>query len=101
MKTNRELARWLGLALACGLVTFAVTTPAAKPPPAPSVDDPTLAGEIRGNITECGPYGTEGWDLYIPGRSFFVRTGPDGTFVFNYVPVGTYTSDLSWRSKSP
>lgn len=95
MKTNRELKRWVGLALACGLVTFAATTQAAKPPPASSVDDPTLAGEIRGTITEYGPYGAEGWDVYLPGRSFFVRTGADGNFVFNYVPAGTYPLAIS------
>ena len=35
MKIRQSSTRWLGLALACGLLTFAVTTQAAKPPKPP------------------------------------------------------------------
>ncbi|MBI3849826.1 MAG: PD40 domain-containing protein [Verrucomicrobia bacterium] len=41
MKTRQNPTRWLGLALACGALTFAVTTQAGKPvkpPPHPSVE---------------------------------------------------------------
>ncbi|WP_218109957.1 carboxypeptidase regulatory-like domain-containing protein [Oligoflexus tunisiensis] len=31
-----------------------------------------------------------GADIFIPGKSFFVRTGDDGTFSLLFVPAGTY-----------
>ena len=40
MKTRQNSTRWLGLALACGTLTFAVSSQAAKPPKPP----PTPAG---------------------------------------------------------
>lgn len=89
MKTKQ-----LTMCATLGLIT-AFCMAGKPPPPGPSVDDPTLAGQIQGSITSAGVYGLEGWDVYIPGRSFFVRTGPDGTFTLNYVPAGTYTLIIS------
>jgi len=59
MKTKEITTRWLGLALACGTLTFAVSTQAGKPqPPAPS--GPTYrivalgAGNSVSAINEAG-----------------------------------------------
>ncbi|MCX6127197.1 MAG: carboxypeptidase regulatory-like domain-containing protein, partial [Proteobacteria bacterium] len=32
-----------------------------------------------------------GTDVFVPGKSLFVRTGSDGTFNFLFVPAGTYS----------
>jgi hypothetical protein len=95
MKRNSLNANLMGMAPAAIAVMASLGLIAqvngGKPlPPTPEVQDPSLAGEIQGVLTAYGVYGAEGWDVYIPGRSFFVRTGADGTFVLNYVPAGTY-----------
>lgn len=47
-------------------------------------------GEIRGIINYCGREGSGGILAYIPGKSFMVKTGPDGQFIFHYVPAATH-----------
>lgn len=94
LTNTHSISRQLAAAICLALLAGAPAVLAAKPPPS-EVVDPTLAGEVRGTLTDYGAWGPEGWDVYIPGRSFFVRTGPDGTFVLNYVPAGTYSLIIS------
>ncbi len=51
MKERQNSTRWLGLALACGTLTFAVTTQAAKPPkPPPTPTGPAYRIVSLGNL---------------------------------------------------
>jgi probable HAF family extracellular repeat protein len=59
MKTRQYSTRWLGLALACGTLTFAVTTQAAKPPKPPPTPS-GLAYRIVSIGSEWHPLGSFG-----------------------------------------
>jgi len=51
------------------------------------------SGIIKGTVIFCDPdeeNSNAGILVYIPGRSFFVKTGPDREFVLSYVPEGVY-----------
>jgi len=51
------------------------------------------SGIIKGTVIFCDPdeeNSNAGIIVYIPGRSFFVKTGPDREFVLSYVPEGVY-----------
>ena len=50
MKRYQNRTRWLGLALACGLVTFAITTQAAKPPKPPPPPSPAYVPVDLGGL---------------------------------------------------
>ena len=51
----------------------------------------TEISAITGSVTFADPYTTKSsTDVYIPGKSFFARTGDDGAFQLMFVPVGTY-----------
>jgi hypothetical protein len=67
MKTIRNSTRWLGLVLACGIITLAATAPAGKPvkppkpPPAPTLtytlipfDDGQRLSSVAVGLTETG-----------------------------------------------
>jgi len=71
MKTNKNTTHWLGLALACGIITFAVSASAKKPQPPPEPPPPSgpvyqlipLEGTLlpdaisdAGILTGCGLY---------------------------------------------
>ena len=91
----------LGSVLSLGLAAPTSDLPSTKGKPQPSpVTDPTQAGEIKGTLTDCGTAGAQGMEVYIPGRSFFVRTGPEGTFTIHYVPAGTWTLVLSRQGQN-
>lgn len=47
-------------------------------------------GKIEGIITFCGQPPPRGTAVYIPGKSFFVKTGTSGAYELFYVPVATY-----------
>ncbi len=95
-RSRCESHNTLATMLCLSLLGCALAVLAAKPPPSPGqTDDPTRAGDIRGTLTALRQYGPEGWDVYIPGRSFFARTGTDATFLLNYVPPGAYTIVVS------
>lgn len=52
----------------------------------------TEVSAITGTIKFADPATTvTATDVYIPGKSFFARTGDDGAFQLLYVPEGTYT----------
>jgi hypothetical protein len=59
------------------------------------------SGELRGVVQVCGAQGTDGTTLYLLGRSFSVRTGASGDFLFNYVPAGTYSLVIQVPGQAP
>jgi hypothetical protein len=61
----------------------------------------SLSGEITGVVTLCGTQGTDGTTLYLLGKSFSVRTGASGDFLFNYVPAGTYSLVIQVPGQAP
>ena len=67
----------------------------SKPPGQLNIEDPTKAGEIKGVLTGYVGNDGSGWDVYIPGRAFFARTGQDGAFTLNYVPPVDWTIVIS------
>ena len=49
-------------------------------------------GAITGSVSFSDTSVTKtGTDVYIPGKSFFVRTGSDGAFHLLFVPAGVYS----------
>ena len=49
-------------------------------------------GAIYGTLTfSDSTVSVAGTDVFVPGKSLFVRTGSDGTFNFLFVPPGTYS----------
>jgi hypothetical protein len=61
MKERQTSTRWLGLVLACGFTTFAVTTQAAKPPkppPPPPTETSTIYFGHAGGIWRMNPDGS-------------------------------------------
>ena len=58
-------------------------------------------GEIRGIINYCGHEGSGGILAYIPGKSFMVKTGPDGQFIFHYVPAATHILAFEIPGQAP
>jgi hypothetical protein len=55
MKTNKNSTRWLGLALACGTLTYAATSQAGKPPPEPPPPSGPAYWIIRASVP-IAPY---------------------------------------------
>lgn len=47
-------------------------------------------GDIYGQISYCGPEGSEGILVHIPGQSFSAFTDATGSFTLMYVPPGTW-----------
>lgn len=58
-------------------------------------------GEIRGIVNYCGSQGAGGILVYIPGRSFVVKTGPDGQFIFHFVPAASYNLAFEIPGQAP
>lgn len=48
------------------------------------------SGNIHGFVERCGPEGSLGIEIYIPGKSFVVKTGISGEFTLSHVPEGIY-----------
>ena len=67
-------------------VSFNISAWAAKP----DADSAQKAGDIKGSVNLCVG-SSESVNVYIPGRSFFARTGSQGEFRLSYVPPGTYS----------
>jgi hypothetical protein len=66
-------------------------------PPNVKSDNPVKqlshSGIIKGIVKVCEAdvqNSNEGILVYIPGRSFMAKTGPNGEFILSYVPNGTY-----------
>lgn len=96
--------------LVAALVPFVTATAAASAPAqdrtrhgnsheqSTSCDD---TGEIRGTIAYCGPGGNAGILVHIPGRSFMAKLGPNGRFILNFVPDGSYSLAVEINGRAP
>ena len=54
------------------------------------VRDLSHCGKIQGVVTFCGQNAPVGTKIYIPGKSFFVKTGASGTYELLWIPAATY-----------
>jgi putative metal-binding protein len=85
------------LALASALFGFSFAEAVADDraahdrPSGPKPTSPQKAGEISGVIAYCGTGGNAGILVHLPGRSFQAKLGPNGRFILNYVPEGSYS----------
>lgn len=61
-------------------------TPTAAPNPGVNLANPS----IKGVVDRCIPGEIEGSEVYIEGKSYFVRTGSSGEFNFYLVPSGSH-----------
>lgn len=61
-------------------------TPTAAPNPGVNLANPS----IKGVVDRCIPGEIEGSEVYIEGKSYFVRTGSGGEFNFYLVPSGSH-----------
>ena len=61
-------------------------TPTAAPNPGVNLTNPS----IKGVVDRCIPGEIEGSEVYIEGKSYFVRTGSGGEFNFYLVPSGSH-----------
>ena len=57
--------------------------------------------DIIGTVEILGCFDASGIEVYIPGESFFVRTGPTGAFRLNEVPTGTYDVVIAPPGQDP
>lgn len=55
-----------------------------------SADGDTRSGDIQGVVNVCGTGGKPGILVYIPGRSYLVKTDSQGAFRLSNVPIGVY-----------
>ena len=62
----------------------------------PTAESSHTTGDILGSVNICPQLGVDRVVAYIPGRSYVVRSAPNGSFEFNFVPEGTY--DIAFES---
>ena len=107
MNKRQNSTCWLGLALACGTLTFAVTTQAAKPPkPPPTPTGPAYRIVSLGNlgwnplravaINQVGWIGGYGWKTTGEGAACLLVPGPspDGPIYFRDTSPADGVNDL-------
>lgn len=59
------------------------------------------SGKISGVVQFCDQISNAGTLVYIPGKSFFAKTGPSGEFTLSYVPKGSYTLIIEVQGQGP
>lgn len=84
------MKRFNAILLAFFLVFMATFEVVSAPPQLKPNLELSDTGEIRGIIDYCGTGGAGGVLGYIPGKTFMLKTGPDGMFIFHFVPAATY-----------
>ena len=62
----------------------------------PTAESSHTTGDILGSVNICPQLGVDRVVAYIPGRSYVVRSAPNGSFEFNFVPEGMY--DIAFES---
>ena len=93
MKRRQNSTRWLGLALACGTLTFTTATQAAKPPkPPPTPTGPTY------KIVALGALGGN-WAYAINEPGWAAGYASGGAFVV--VPEASANGPVYFRDTSP
>jgi len=61
--------------------------------------DQVQIGQVKGTINFCSQGGLAGMQVYVPGRQLIVITGPDGQFLFEFMPVGDYQFNYAFQGK--
>jgi probable HAF family extracellular repeat protein len=104
MKTNKNtnITRWLGLALACGIITFAVSSQAGKggnpgkpPPPPPTPTGPVYQIVPLGSGSSASAINGAGW---VAGSVYLSGLGSQPCVL---VPEASATGPVYFRDTNP